>query len=63
MNWSMAKLAGFGHADKIQLRLSEAGYLPAQRDNSTPPAGAVAALLVVREAGGQLHRKDPGGVR
>jgi hypothetical protein len=49
---------GFGMREKLQIRLSEAGYLPIARDDRQPPAGAIAAQLVIRDAGGQLRRQD-----
>ena len=49
---------GFGVREKMQIRLSEAGYLPIQREDGPPPAGAIAVQVVLREAGGQLRRQE-----
>ncbi|HEV8670612.1 MAG TPA: hypothetical protein VGS01_07740 [Candidatus Limnocylindria bacterium] len=49
---------GFGQPEKMQIRLSEAGYLPIAHEEPPRTAGALAAVMVLREAGGQLRRQE-----
>lgn len=42
----------------VVVRLGEAGYLPLTLDTPTATAGAIMAVQIVREAGGQLHRQE-----
>ena len=49
---------GFGLPEKIQIRLSDAGYLPIAEEEPSRTAGELTAVLVLREAGGQLRRQE-----
>jgi putative DNA primase/helicase len=43
---------------RIQIALGEQGYLPVDATHEPMGAGAILAEVIVREAGGQLHRKE-----
>ncbi len=49
---------GFGQPPDIQIRLSDAGYLPLVADEPSRTAGEIVVVTVLREAGGQLRRQD-----
>jgi hypothetical protein len=49
---------GFGLPEKMQIRLSDAGYLPIAFEEPPRTAGALAVVMILREAGGQLRRQD-----
>ena len=42
----------------MQIRLSDAGYLPIAHEEPPRTTGALTVVTVLREAGGQLRRKD-----
>lgn len=44
--------------ESLQIALGDAGYLPVVTEERAVGAGESLAVLVVREAGGQLHRKE-----
>ena len=50
---------GFGLPEKMQIRLSDAGYLPiADEEPSKTAGGEMLAVQLLREAGGQLRRQE-----
>jgi AAA domain len=49
---------GFGLPEKLQIRLSDAGYLPIAEDEPSRTAGELTVVMVLREAGGQLRRQE-----
>ncbi|MDP9264780.1 MAG: AAA family ATPase [Chloroflexota bacterium] len=49
---------GFGHPAKMQIRLSDAGYLPIAHEEPTRTLGSLTTIQVLREAGGQLRRQE-----
>ncbi len=49
---------GFGLPEKMQIRLSDAGYLPIAEEEPSRSAGELTAVMVLREAGGQLRRQE-----
>lgn len=42
---------------EVRIALGELGYLLVEADEPTATAGSIMAVHIVREAGGQLHRK------
>lgn len=49
---------GFGLPEKLQIRLSDAGYLPIAPEEPPRGAGPLTVVAVLREAGGQLRRQE-----
>lgn len=49
---------GFTVPEKLQIRLGEAGYLPIAGEAKIPEGRTELVVLLLREAGGQLSRKD-----
>ncbi|MDP9245982.1 MAG: hypothetical protein M3O64_04945, partial [Chloroflexota bacterium] len=49
---------GFGLPEKVQIRLSDAGYLPIAAEEPSKSAGETTVVMVLREAGGQLRRQE-----
>ena len=49
---------GFGLPEKLQIRLSDAGYLPIADEEPSKTAGEMLAVQLLREAGGQLRRQE-----
>ena len=49
---------GFGLPEKLQIRLSDAGYLPIVDEEPARTAGELTVVMVLREAGGQLRRQE-----
>ena len=49
---------GFGLPEKMQIRLSESGYLPIAAEEPQLIPGALVVVQTLREAGGQLRRKE-----
>jgi AAA domain len=49
---------GFGHHADLQIRLSDAGYLPVAYEEPTSSVGELVVVQALREAGGQLRRQE-----
>lgn len=49
---------GFGLPEKMQIRLSDAGYLPIVEEDTSRTAAETVVVQILRDAGGQLRRQE-----
>ncbi len=58
LRFKKIRAPGFGQPERIQIRLSDAGYLPIMHEDPPRTAGALTAVMALREAGRQLRRQE-----